>query len=132
LHIDELYSYVFNAFIYQKQYLCHSFFRIINGRPGDVVVFRSPQDPTKFHCKRIVAMPHSWVVNNSQNLWEELDSFTKIPEGHVWVQGDNQNNSNDSRSYGYIPMGLITGRVFLKFSPVCIQLLVSFNLFMCF
>lgn len=28
-----------------------------------------------------------------------------IPMGHVWLAGDNYNNSNDSRMYGPMPIG---------------------------
>lgn len=37
-----------------------------------------------------------------------------VPAGHVWVGGDNLSNSNDSRMYGPVAMGLIRGRVFAK------------------
>ena len=37
--------------------------------------------------------------------------------GHVWLTGDNFNNSLDSRKYGAIPEGLIVGRVFCKLRP---------------
>lgn len=38
-----------------------------------------------------------------------------IPEGHVWLAGDNVYNSSDSRMYGPMPIGMLQGRVFFKF-----------------
>jgi mitochondrial inner membrane protease subunit 1 len=40
-----------------------------------------------------------------------------VPQGHVWLQGDNLNNSTDSRSYGAVPLALVRGRVFYKMWP---------------
>ncbi|EQB79178.1 hypothetical protein CB1_056579052 [Camelus ferus] len=37
-----------------------------------------------------------------------------VPTGHVWLEGDNLQNSTDSRYYGPVPYGLIRGRIFFK------------------
>ena len=47
----------------------------------------------------------------------------QVPKGHVWLEGDNQFNSNDSRHYGPIPAGLLTRRVFFKVSYAVVPLL---------
>lgn len=53
------------------------------------------------------------VVSLEGNL-KDKDSVIKttfVPQGHVWVEGDNPAYSVDSRSYGPIPEQLIVGRV---------------------
>lgn len=41
-----------------------------------------------------------------------------VPKGHVWLEGDNSENSLDSRFYGPVPMGLIESRVFCRLLPI--------------
>lgn len=40
--------------------------------------------------------------------------FLQIPRGHLWLVGDNPENSTDSRSYGPVPVGLVRGKVCYK------------------
>lgn len=52
-------------------------------------------------CKRVIYLPGDYV-----------EGFNiKIPNNHVWVEGDNKNESFDSRHYGPIPIQLLSGRV---------------------
>lgn len=38
----------------------------------------------------------------------------QIPTGHVWLEGDNSLNSQDSRYYGPVPYALLVGRAWLQ------------------
>jgi inner membrane protease subunit 1 len=78
---------------------------------GDVVVSRSPQNPLKLICKRVVAV-------DGDLLKTGYFSAQHVPKGHVWLEGDNRTESHDSRAYGPVPKGLITGRVFMKIYPL--------------
>lgn len=44
-------------------------------------------------------------------------AVTTIPDGHVWVMGDNRNKSQDSRRFGPIPSEEIIGRAFVIVWP---------------
>eukprot|EP00057_Strongylocentrotus_purpuratus_P029445 XP_011683919.1 PREDICTED: mitochondrial inner membrane protease subunit 1-like [Strongylocentrotus purpuratus] len=52
-----------------------------------------------------------------ESSWKFLKTTKYIPLGHVWLQGDNQNNSTDSRTFGPVPFGLIRGRAFFRVWP---------------
>ena len=50
--------------------------------------------------------------------WMAPQGPVYVPDGHVWVMGDNRNNSRDSRSFGPIPVETIVGRAFIRFWPL--------------
>ncbi|QWU87958.1 hypothetical protein CA3LBN_002223 [Candidozyma haemuli] len=91
---------------------------------GDVVVMAKPTDPKARVCKRVSGMPGDVVLvdpsKSSELAYSPADQvsndgynrYIRVPEGHVWVTGDNLNLSVDSRTLGCVPMGLIKGKIF--------------------
>mmetsp|Transcript_31655 Transcript_31655/g.51090 ORF Transcript_31655/g.51090 Transcript_31655/m.51090 type:complete len:160 (+) Transcript_31655:61-540(+) len=77
---------------------------------GDVVVSISPCNPRIWVCKRILGMP-------GDRVYPEGNVPVKVPPGMVWIQGDNSDNSMDSRKYGPVPMALLQGRALVRVWP---------------
>jgi signal peptidase I len=100
----------------------------------DVVVLRLPNQGEELLIKRVVGLPGETVeIRNGQvyidgNPLSEpfLDVQTRpgrnnrivVPPLHVYVLGDNRDHSNDSRSFGPIPIENIVGRAWLSYWPV--------------
>jgi signal peptidase I len=107
---------------------------------GDVVVFKSPKNPDIEYIKRIIALPNDVIevrdsevyVNNTllsepyisakTNLWEggylKNGEPLMIPDGEIFVMGDNRPRSSDSREFGPVPVSSIIGHVFYRYFPV--------------
>lgn len=102
---------------------------------GDIIVFRYPRDPSRDFIKRVIALPgdtieikdgqvfvNDQLQNESYILEKTRTEYPKaqIPDGTIFVMGDNRNNSEDSRfaDVGFVPFNLIKGKAILIFWPV--------------
>lgn len=101
---------------------------------GDVIVFRYPPNPEKVFIKRIVGLPgetveirNGAVYVNGSALDERIyvrntahGNFPpqRIPDGYVFVLGDNRDASNDSRFWGELPLSNIKAKAWLRYWPV--------------
>lgn len=106
---------------------------------GDVVVFKSPKNPDIEYIKRIIGLPGDKVmikdsevyvngvkltenyISAKTNLWE--NGFSKngeevtVPDGELFVMGDNRPRSSDSREFGPVPEDTVIGQVFYRYFP---------------
>lgn len=81
-------------------------------RVNDVVVAESSYKRNYSVCKRVVAMPGDAVHPRG---WP---AAVVVPPGHVWLEGDNAQDSVDSRNYGPVPLALLRGRVYARVWPL--------------
>jgi signal peptidase I len=106
-------------------------YKLGDSNHGDVVVFHYPRDPEQEYIKRIIGLPGDTVemmgghVYVNDQIIEEpyiaADARTtnkwEIPSDHVFVLGDNRNNSQDSRNFGPVPMENLIGKAIFIYWP---------------
>ena len=101
-------------------------------RPGDVIIFKYPGDKKTDYIKRCVAVAGQTVELRGRTLYvdgvPQSEDYTKyyhgshfgpytVPQGHIFMMGDNRDNSADSRVWGPLPKDLILGKaMFIYFS----------------
>ena len=112
-------------------------------RRGDIVVFKFPTDPERDFIKRVIGLPgetielrNRQVYVNGQALDEPYAHYLPRPDGgnlaevtsddvrdhygpavvganEFFMMGDNRDNSQDSRYWGFLPRDLVKGRALM-------------------
>lgn len=98
---------------------------------GDIIVFRSTTTDDLDLIKRVIGLPgdtisiqNGEVIVNGSALQEHYinaaPDYTgqwQVPDGYLFVLGDNRNDSSDSHMWGFLPMGNIIGKALLIYWP---------------
>ena len=83
---------------------------------GDVIIATKPTDPSVTILKRIRGMSNDQIWIHPSNSSHPI--LYKVPQDHVWLEGDNRHQSLDSRMYGPVPLTLIRGKLWYRYWPL--------------
>jgi signal peptidase I len=109
---------------------------------GDVVVFKFPREPERDFIKRVIGLPGETVELRAKKVYinghpleepyvhymlppraegqefaapdlrEQYGPVT-VPDRQLFVMGDNRDNSEDSRYWGYLPRDYVKGKALI-------------------
>jgi signal peptidase I len=110
-------------------------------RRGEVIVFKYPVEPERDFIKRVIGLPGETVEVKERKIYingapiddphahyllpasssDEVTSFdvrerygpVTVPPNQYFVMGDNRDNSQDSRYWGFLPRELIKGKALI-------------------
>jgi signal peptidase I len=109
---------------------------------GDIITFADPENPQRTLIKRVIAvggqtvdLKDGYVYVDGKKLDEPYTEGKQslplntaygvsitypytVPDGYLWVMGDNRTNSADSRYFGAVSKDSVTGHANFTFWPL--------------
>jgi len=85
---------------------------------GDLVTLRSPLDPFRTVCKRVIGVAGDVICVDPTGVMAPSTEHVIVPKGHVWISGDNAAMSRDSREYGPVSTALVEGKLYARVWPL--------------
>ncbi|MDQ3966171.1 MAG: signal peptidase I [Actinomycetota bacterium] len=110
-------------------------YRFAGPERGDIVVFEGVGGEDPALIKRVVGVtgdeirvqdgallvngePQEEPYLNEESPSRDFYGPVTVPEGHVFLMGDNRGNSSDSRVFGPVPLENLKGEAFFRFWPI--------------
>jgi signal peptidase I len=118
-------------------------------RRGDVVVFKFPEEPERDFIKRVIGLAGDTIEMRQRQVFingvkadepyahylfpqgegDEATTFdvrerygpVTVPPNHYFMMGDNRDNSQDSRYWGFLPAHYVKGRALMIYWSFDIQ-----------
>lgn len=99
---------------------------------GDVIIFRYPPDPEREpYIKRIIGLPGDTIHVSGGKVFVNKHALVEpylsappvyegtwtVPEGSLFVLGDNRNSSSDSHQWGMVPTENVIGKAEVVYWP---------------
>ena len=110
-------------------------YRLGQPQRGDIIVFHHPTDQSQEDLiKRIIGLPGDNVrveggavyvngtrLKESYITPDRAPAYTDeqtVPDGELYVLGDNRNNSSDSHQWGFVPFKDVIGKAIIIYWPM--------------